>query len=64
MKADCFERVEILRQKELEMGIREFRDCAFGLFEHCRTHIALMLVQERFGRFLTTEGYRNASAVK
>ena len=43
------------------MGIREFRDAAHGLFEACRTHIAVVLVHERFGRFLTTESFRSLS---
>lgn len=61
-KQECLATVERLKTQGLKMESEEYGNLARSVFEECENHIKMVLIQERIGRFQTTEAFTELSS--
>jgi hypothetical protein len=54
--------IETLKAKGLKMETEDYEAIAAKLFESCENHVKTVLVQERIGRFQTTESFQKVAS--
>jgi hypothetical protein len=62
MKRECLIAIETLKAKGLQMEVGEYEPLTTQLFDPCENHVKTVLVQERIGRFQTTEGFAKVAS--